>query len=177
MSYRQQLEVVRQRYGYRCGYCGVAEFEVGALLEIDHYCPLHAGGAETLDNLVYCCPTCNRHKSDYWTELESERLLHPLHDDLQAHLQEQADGVLVALTPRGALHIERLRLNRPALVMLRQRRRREAMLKQAILEMETLTTHLLNQLLDEEEQAQSTKEQIVETLSRILNLMRQVREG
>ncbi|MEM4409784.1 MAG: HNH endonuclease signature motif containing protein, partial [Candidatus Caldarchaeum sp.] len=56
MSYRQLLEAVRIQYGYRCGYCGVAETEVGALLEIDHYRPLLAGGTDALDNLVYCCP-------------------------------------------------------------------------------------------------------------------------
>lgn len=53
MSYRQQLEEVRQQYEHRCGYCGVAESDVGALLEIDHYCPPQAGGTDALNNLVY----------------------------------------------------------------------------------------------------------------------------
>ncbi len=65
MSAQQRLQQVRERFGYRCGYCGVAEQEAGALLEIDHYRPLSAGGGEEIENLVYCCPACNRFKHDY----------------------------------------------------------------------------------------------------------------
>ena len=38
MSSRAAMEEVRNRYGLRCGYCGVHEYEVGARLEVDHYC-------------------------------------------------------------------------------------------------------------------------------------------
>ena len=38
MSSSAAMEEVRNRYGLRCGYCGVHEYEVGARLEVDHYC-------------------------------------------------------------------------------------------------------------------------------------------
>jgi len=101
MNYRHLIEIVRQQYDYRCGYCGIAEHEAGSLLEIDHFRPLRAGGTNELENLVYCCTTCNRHKGDFWNESEPERLLHPLLDDLSVHIYEQENGFLVGLTSRG----------------------------------------------------------------------------
>lgn len=56
---------IRKAYGYRCGYCGVHEHDVGGELEVDHYQPRAAGGSDELDNLVYRCPTCNRFKGSY----------------------------------------------------------------------------------------------------------------
>lgn len=47
------------------------------------------------------------------------RLLHPRRDDLTLHLNETADGYLTALTNRGQIHLQRLRLNRPQLVAAR----------------------------------------------------------
>lgn len=41
----------------KCEYCGSTE-----LLGIDHVIPLHAGGSNTLDNLVCCCRSCNASK-------------------------------------------------------------------------------------------------------------------
>jgi len=55
---------VRALYGFRCGYCGVTEAESGGQLEMDHFRPQSHGGEDELNNLVYCCPTCNRLKGD-----------------------------------------------------------------------------------------------------------------
>jgi len=123
---QERREAVRRIYDYRCGYCGVREEEAGTQLEIDHFQPRSVGGGDTLDNLVYCCPTCNRLKGDFApTDAPStthRRLLHPKRDDSTAHLREEADGRLTALTETGVFHIERLRLNRPPLVVLRRTR-------------------------------------------------------
>ncbi|MEW6210530.1 MAG: HNH endonuclease signature motif containing protein, partial [Acidobacteriota bacterium] len=59
-------ESVRRAYDFRCGYCGVREEEAGSELEVDHFQPRSTGGGDDLENLVYCCTTCNRFKSDYW---------------------------------------------------------------------------------------------------------------
>jgi 5-methylcytosine-specific restriction endonuclease McrA len=56
---------IRERYGFRCGYCGVHEDEVGALLTLDHFHPRARGGSDTEDNLVYCCHACNEYKGDW----------------------------------------------------------------------------------------------------------------
>lgn len=115
-------------YEYRCAYCGVSEEEAGCELEIDHFRPRAAGGADRLTNLVYCCAACNRFKADFWPARNpfktEQRLLHPKRDDLLLHLKERKDGRLRPLTVTGAFHLERLQLNRPQLVALRNRRKK-----------------------------------------------------
>jgi hypothetical protein len=120
-------DLVRLRFAYRCGYCGVHEHEVGSELEIDHFHPRSKGGSDDFDNRIYCCPACNKFKQDYWpTEAPAtheHRLLHPLRERLEEHLIEGADGRLHALTKPGVFHLARLRLNRPQLLAARGRRR------------------------------------------------------
>lgn len=107
---------VRSIYDAHCGYCGVSEDEVGSPLTVDHYQPESRQGTDDLENLVYCCPACNAFKSDYWPSDPVIRLLHPLRDDFGTHLRQEADCRLTALTEAGERQIERLHLNRPALV-------------------------------------------------------------
>lgn len=114
---------LRQRFGFRCGYCGVHENEIGAELTADHFQPRSRGGSEAPDNLVYCCHACNEFKADHWEEAAPERILHPLRDNYAEHFQLDDDGRLRALTETGTFHLERLRLNRPQLVTVRLRRR------------------------------------------------------
>ena len=118
---RPELDLIRQRYGYACGYCGVTEISAGGLLTVDHHRPLSAGGDDDLDNLVYACVRCNQYKHSYWPTASEEahglRVLPPLHDLLTQHyrLNRQA-GQLDPLTETGYFHITLLRLNRPQLV-------------------------------------------------------------
>src|SRR5207249_5097716 len=65
--------------------------------------------------LFRSCHACNEYKGSYYQPGSSERLLHPLHDNLREHILEQEDGTLQALTLTGTWHIEQLHLNRPAL--------------------------------------------------------------
>jgi hypothetical protein len=143
---QERREAVRRAYNYRCGYCGVHEQEVGSELEIDHFQPRSAGGEDDLDNLVYCCPTCNRLKGNFWPtgnlSTAHQRLLQPNRDDLAAHLREEADGHLIALTETGVFHIARLRLNRPPLVALRRARRERAKLQRELVEAREERAHL-----------------------------------
>ena len=128
-------ESIRALYGFRCGYCGVTETESGGQLEIDHFRPRSRGGEDTLDNLVYACPTCNRFKGGYWPVPEASpdlMLLHPQQDDLSAHTGSLPDGRLIGLTKRGWFHIQRLRLNRAQLIELRLQRAEEQRLRQTL---------------------------------------------
>lgn len=112
-------ETVRATYAYRCGYCGIAEVQVGGTLEIDHFQPLAHGGSDALDNLVYSCTTCNRFKTNYWPSIDappSFNLLHPRKDNLDEHIILSVNGYFQGLTPRGWFHIRWLHLNRPQLV-------------------------------------------------------------
>src|SRR5207249_7158718 len=87
-----------------------------AALTSDHFQPRSRGGADDLQNLVYCCHACNEYKGDFYQPDAVERLLHPLRDTLSQHIVERDDGTLRALTPTGAFHIEQLHLNRPTLI-------------------------------------------------------------
>ena len=142
-----RLPTVRERYAFCCGYCGVSEADVGGELTVDHFCPVSAGGDDSDENLVYACVRCNQYKGALRPEAtdvaNERRLLHPLWDDLAAHIREdERTGRLEGLTATGRFHIIALRLNRPALIIHRQRRYLaallEARLEQALAENKAL---------------------------------------
>jgi hypothetical protein len=137
-------EMLRARFHFRCGYCGVHERDVGAELTIDHFQPRSRGGAHEPENWVYCCHACNEFKGDYWQPDSPRRILHPLRDELAAHLIEEPVGRLRALNDTGAFHIGRLHLNRAQLVEGRRERRRQATLRQA----EAVARERLEKLLE-----------------------------
>jgi hypothetical protein len=162
---QEKREIVRQVFGYRCADCGVHENEVGSELELDHFHPRAAGGSDELENLVYCCPACNRIKSDFWpTYPTSRRLLHPQRDVMTEHLREDPDGRLIALTETGAFHIERLRLNRPPLVALRQARDERINLPLEVNALRDAQAKMQNQLAVRDERIK----EIVAQLNRLL---------
>ncbi len=118
----EERATIRQRFDYRCGYCGLHETWYGDELEVDHFRPLKHGGTDDLENLVYACTKCNRYKASYWTDENSPQhrhLLHPLRDHIASHITQNLDGQLVGLTLRGQFHIQLLHLNRPRLIQLR----------------------------------------------------------
>lgn len=121
----EMREKVRVRYNYCCAYCSVSEIDVGGLLEIEHFRPVSKGGTDSLDNLVYACTICNRHKASYWPEepvSDNLRLLHPGNNRIEEHIAELTNGTLIGLTERGWFHINWLHLNRPQLIGFRQLR-------------------------------------------------------
>jgi HNH endonuclease len=69
-----KLDAVRQRYQYRCGYCGVSETDTGGELTVDHYRPVTAGGDDSDDNLIYCCPRW-LNQVELWFSVLSRRFL------------------------------------------------------------------------------------------------------
>lgn len=129
-----KLQAVRQRYAFRCGYCGVSEEDVGGELTVDHFRPITAGGNDSDENLVYACVRCNQYKGSLLPEATTleptRRLLHPGRDATVMHVREVGTtGYLEGLTETGRFHIEALRLNRPALRVNRQRRHLLALLE------------------------------------------------
>jgi hypothetical protein len=128
----EEREALRSRFDFRCGYCGVREADAGAELTVDHFQPRSRSGADDPTNWVYCCFTCNTHKSDVWAPGSAHRILHPLDDDLSSHMAECAEGTLAGLTETGKFHIQQLQLNRPALVAHRLARKRQEVLTQRL---------------------------------------------
>ncbi len=161
-------ERIRALDDFRCGYCGVTEVEAGSQLELDHFRPQAHGGTDTLDNLVYACPTCNRFKGDYWPAPEASpdlMLLHPRQDDLTAHINQLPDGRLIGLTKRGWFHIQRLQLNRAPLVALRLQRAEVQRLRQ-MLEHNQRANARLREYVRELEQETARLLQVIAALTR-----------
>lgn len=122
----EDRERVRLRAGYACEFCGVHETDAGGELTIDHFRPKTRGGGDDLDNLLYCCIRCNQHKHDYWPASPEEPCLwNPRKETAGEHFLTTDDGTLRALTSTGAFTIDRLRLNRTALVAHRSRKRQD----------------------------------------------------
>ncbi|NUQ72768.1 MAG: HNH endonuclease [Polyangiaceae bacterium] len=46
----RRREAARERYGWRCAYCGVHEEFAGATLTVDHHQPRSRGGSDDEDN-------------------------------------------------------------------------------------------------------------------------------
>ena len=162
----EKREKVRLVYRYCCGYYGVHEAEAGSELEIDHFQPRSRGGEDELENLVYCCPACNRRKGDFWAAegfSATRRLLHPRRDNLSAHLRQEIDGRVTALTDTGAFHVERLQLNRPPLVALRRTRSDVASLRQALAAARGEQTRLQRQIA----RLELVTEEVLAQLSRL----------
>jgi hypothetical protein len=156
-----QREAIRRAYRFQCGYCSVHENEVGGALEIDHFQPLFSGGTDEESNLVYACSACNKAKGDFWPLPNTEtRLLHPQRDALDEHMRLSPDDHLQPLTPTGAFHIRRLRLNRPQLVALRQARRRTMQNIVRLTELETQVVELRREIVSLESQLVILLEQI-----------------
>lgn len=147
MTESELRQTVRRAYNFACGYCGVREEDAGSELELDHFKPRSLDGGDELENLVYCCTTCNRIKGNFGADSTAEkRLLHPQQDDLTLHLRQESDGLLTGLTETGKFHLKRLRLNRPPLVALRRARMENARLREELRQSQAaqkeLTEHL-----------------------------------
>ncbi len=120
------LDLVRQRAGFACEFCGVTETDAGNRLTVDHFQPIKYGGNDNAENLVYACFPCNQYKKDYWpTKPESISLWNPRQEAFAHHFLELNDGTLTSLTPTGTFTIRRLRLNRHQLVHHRLRKRQQ----------------------------------------------------
>jgi len=167
---REVRDKVRRLYHYRCAYCGVSEAAVGGELEIDHFQPKSAGGNDELENLVYCCTSCNRRKGSFWPGADAtkaqRRLLHPRRDDLKLHLREEKDGRLTALTETGKFHIERLELNRPRLIALRANWQAERGKEQADQDTDARQAILRKEILAAAQRIQGLFDEIDEMLNR-----------
>jgi hypothetical protein len=118
---------VAARDRHRCSYCLTLESVTGAPMEVDHIVPQSIGGPTEMENLCLACPRCNSYKADRIGALDREtrevvRLFHPLRQQWPDHFAwSDGSDELVGLTPCGRVTIEVLRMNRPALVMARQR--------------------------------------------------------
>jgi hypothetical protein len=117
-------QAVRQRAGERCEYCRMHQSLQGATFHVEHVVPMSRGGPTALENLAWCCPSCNLHKSDRTHASDRDTgdlvpLFHPRQDDWNQHFAWQ-DHSLSGITPTGRATIAALKLNAERRLLIRQ---------------------------------------------------------
>lgn len=138
-----ERQLVRERAGFACEYCGVDERDSGGELTIDHHQPTARGGTDHVENLVYSCPRCNLYKADYWPAgTGTPELWNPRREPQRTHMLMLADGTLHPITRIGQITVERLRLNRPPLVAYRLRNLEYAEYRRSLSALEGVATAL-----------------------------------
>lgn len=168
---REQREQARQRAGFACEYCGVTETDTAGELTLNHVQPQSKGGSDELDNLLLCCHRCNGYKADYWPpEPDSPHLWNPRVEDASAHFVELADGRLFTTTRVGAFTLSRLRLNRPALVANRLRRRERGEEQRLLVRMRDIL-RLLGQLQTQHETLLEHNHSLLQEQQRLVRLL------
>jgi 5-methylcytosine-specific restriction endonuclease McrA len=117
-------EVVRQRAGNRCEYCGAAEGAQDRLrFHVEHIIARQHGSGDELSNLALACHLCNAHKGPNLTGIDpisgaATPLFHPRRDRWQEHFATAA-GRIIARTNIGRVTVAVLDMNHPARVELR----------------------------------------------------------
>jgi hypothetical protein len=96
----------------------------GATFHVEHVRPRSRGGSTELDNLAWCCPSCNLHKSDRVEAQDPDSgrtipLFNPRTQDWRAHFSWDRYR-LMARTPIGQATIEALDLNQARRLLIRQ---------------------------------------------------------
>lgn len=128
MSERLTKEIrnlVAQRAHHCCEYCGSQARFSPDPFSIEHIFPRAKGGTHAPQNLALACQGCNARK---YTATEAPdpktgelaRLYHPRQDAWENHFHWIDDATrLEGLTPIGRATIQKMGLNRPALLNLR----------------------------------------------------------
>lgn len=170
---RQIRELVRQRAGFACEFCGITETDAGGELTIDHYHPSAKGGSDDPSNLVYCCSRCNVYKLDYFPSGQNDPTLwNPRLEPFSDHFIELDNGMLHALTTVGEFTLTRIRLNRLPLVKYRQQKRQnQENLRnlERYKELVLLLEHLNNQLAELTQEQQRLLEEQQRLLKHFLD--------
>ena len=117
-------QLVRQRAGDRCEYCGLAQEQSPlAALHVEHVIPKKHGGTDASDNLALACIDCNLHKGSNvagYDPLTGEltELFHPRRHVWAEHFG-WAGAVVVGKTQIGRTTVEVLQMNSEEQLQLR----------------------------------------------------------
>lgn len=86
---------VRAAHGGRCGYCGVPESSVGGELEIDHFHPQAAGGADDVES--HLSRVLQAQEADLQRAQEAEARLKQENDALQIEIDRLRTAIAMLL--------------------------------------------------------------------------------
>ena len=117
-------QTVQERAAQRCEYCRMHQSLQGATFHVEHIIPESRGGPSTVDNLAWCCPSCNLHKSDRSVAIDPDTnqlapLFHPRQDDWNEHFA-WLDYRQIGRTASGRATIAALKLNSDRRLLIRR---------------------------------------------------------
>lgn len=116
---------VRDRAGEVCEYCRLPQSSQEATFHIDHIIPRLEDGKTEASNLALACVTCSLRKGAKIVAIDpltqtTVRLFHPREQKWNEHFQITEEFVFQGLTPTGRATIEKLGMNRIALISIRK---------------------------------------------------------
>ena len=116
-------QLVIERTGNRCEYCGLSQAGQAATFHIDHIIPLAEDGQTTQQNLALACVSCSLRKAARLNAIDPDTgqevpLYNPREQSWSEHFHW--DGVsLIGMTPTGRATVEALKMNRPIMLAIR----------------------------------------------------------
>jgi hypothetical protein len=122
----EQRRLVLSRAVGCCEYCLCQARYSADSFSVEHIIPRSGGGTDVVSNLALACQGCNNRKfvSVHATDPLTGRtapLYHPRRDRWEQNFAWSADFLTICgLTPSGRATVEKLRLNRDAVVNLRR---------------------------------------------------------
>lgn len=124
LSWNALKQLVYEHARGCCEYCQTCEANSGQTMQVDHSDPQDGDG---LENLCLSCWNCNssKHKATVVTDTETGEgvpLFNPRTQVWSDHFAWMDSGIRVrGLSPVGRATITRLKMNRPTMVIARQR--------------------------------------------------------
>lgn len=117
-------QLVRQRAGGRCEYCGLRQHQEPLPFHVEHITPCQHGGKDTLENLALACHHCNLRKGPNLSGLDPQtgemtRLFHPRLDDWKEHFTRRG-GEVIGFSPVGRTTVSLLKMNEDGRLQLRE---------------------------------------------------------
>jgi len=96
----------------------------GAIFHVEHTIPASRGGLSTLENLAWCSPSCNLHKSDRMQAVDPQTgqlapLFNPRQDDWNEHFG-WLDFHLTGRSPTERATIAALKHNTERRILIRR---------------------------------------------------------
>ena len=140
-------------------------------MTIDHFQPQSKGGSDKLNNLIYCCNSCNSYKSDYYPTEKSDPIIwNPRVESFDTHSFMLQTGILTPLTGKGKSTIELLRLNRSPLISYRLKKK-ERMEERRLLEQYQNLTNLFHQANQELSSIVKNQQELLELQQQLLRFL------
>jgi hypothetical protein len=123
-SWSATKKLVHSRAKGCCEYCQTSDINIGQAMHVEHINPT---AGDHPDNLCLACPNCNLSKStatqapDPETDQEVD-LFHPRRQEWDEHFEWTEEHTQIrGLTPSGRATADRLKMNRPRVVLARRR--------------------------------------------------------